>query len=71
MAAVGSDSPAWTFGLNPKPPGPHVPGVGTYNVAGRLENDSVGTHFSRIGARPAYPPADAKRLVFGTGNTYK
>ena len=68
MASLGSDSPAWTFGLNPKIPGPRVPGVGTYNIAGRLESDSVGTHFSRVGTKPTCPRADAKRLVFGTGS---
>lgn len=67
MVSVAKDSPAWTFGLNPKIPGPRVPGVGTYNVAGRLESDSVGTHFSRIGAKPTYPRANTKRLVFATG----
>lgn len=67
MVVVGNDAPAWTFGLNPNIPGPRIPGVGTYNVAGRLESDSVGTHFSRIGTRPTNPRPAPKRLVFGTG----
>lgn len=65
--AVGRDSPAWTFGLNPKAPSPRVPGVGEYDVAGRMVRDGVGTHFSRIGAKPMRPRGDVKRLVFGTG----
>lgn len=67
MAAACLDSPTWTFGLNPKHPGPRVPGPGTYDVAGRLDGGSVGTHFSRIGAKPTCPRADVKRLVFSTG----
>lgn len=67
MVAASLDSPNWTFGLNPKHSGPRVPGPGTYDVAGRLDGKSVGTHFSRIGAKPKCPRADVKRLVFGTG----
>lgn len=67
MVSVGSDSPAWTFGINPKIPSPRIPGVGEYNVAGQLESDSAGTHFSCIGTKPTCPRADAKRLEFGTG----
>lgn len=70
MVAASLDSPTWTFGLNPKHHGPRVPGPGTYDVSGRLDVDSVGTHFSRIGAKPTYPRADVKRLVFGTGRLH-
>lgn len=70
MVAVSLDSPTWTFGLNPKHPEPRVPGPGAYDVAGRLDGNSVGTHFSRIGAKPTYPRADVKRLVFGTGRLH-
>ncbi|CAN0343286.1 unnamed protein product [Pylaiella littoralis] len=66
MVPASLDSPNWTFGLNPKHSGPRVPGPGTYDVAGRLDGKSVGTHFSRIGAKPKCPRADVKRLVFGT-----
>ena len=65
--AVGHDSPAWTFGVNPKAKSPRVPGVGEYDVAGRMVRDGVGTHFSRIGAKPMRPREDVKRLVFETG----
>lgn len=65
--AASIDSPAWTFGLNPKVPGPRVPGPGTYNVAGSLDGGSAGTFFSPIGTKPTCPRTDARRLVFGIG----
>ncbi|CAM9457789.1 unnamed protein product [Hapterophycus canaliculatus] len=64
--AIGVDSPAWTFGLNPKIPEPRVPGPGTYDVAGRLGAGSVGTRFTRAGAKPSSPRTDGSRLVFDT-----
>ncbi|CAM9216112.1 unnamed protein product [Scytosiphon promiscuus] len=64
--AIGVDSPAWTFGLNPKIPGPRVPGPGTYDVAGRLGVGSVGTRFTPVGAKPASPRTDGTRLIFNT-----
>lgn len=63
---VGNDAPSWTFGLNPKPSVPLVPGPGTYNVAGRLVSDGVGTHFAPITAENGVITRPS-RLVFHEG----
>lgn len=63
---VGNDAPSWTFGLNPKPGVPLVPGPGTYNAAGRLVADGVGTHFAPITAENGVITRPS-RLVFNEG----
>lgn len=67
MAAAGTDAPSWTFGLNPSVSASLVPGPGTYDVAGELLSDGVGTHFGRIGDEPTRAQADITRLVFDGG----
>lgn len=56
------DAPSWTFGLNPETPGILVPGPGTYDVAGRLVAEGVGTRFG--GSRDR---TNIARLVFDAG----
>lgn len=69
--AAGSDAPRWTFGLNPKLAGNCVPGPGTYEVAGRLVADGVGTRFARVGRKPPGSQTNiitaVRRLVFDGG----